>query len=223
MTQNKITNFHEQKPLSGGEPKELVILLHGLGSNGNDLISLAPLWAQEIPNAVFVSPDAPFMCDMVPPGYPNAYQWFSLQNRDPDTVLQGVQRAAPILESFITEQLDKYGLLASRLALVGFSQGTMMSLYSGPRYHSPIAGVLGYSGALVWESDVDQAILNRVPVHLIHGEMDDVVPISAYVAACEQLKACGFSVTGHTTPSLTHSIDQHGVNSGGKFLASVFS
>ncbi len=68
----------------------MVILLHGLGSNGQDLISLAPLWAQRIPDAVFVSPDAPFTCDMVPPGYPNAYQWFSLQDRDPRIVLQAV-------------------------------------------------------------------------------------------------------------------------------------
>ncbi len=123
----------------------------------------------------------------------------------------------------MTEQLDKYNLSANQLALVGFSQGTMISLYAGPRYPAPIAGILGYSGALVWENNVDQSLLNRMPVHLIHGKADDVVPVEAYESAREVLEAHDFPVSGHMTHNLAHSIDQHGIDSGGKFLIRVFS
>lgn len=195
-----------------------------MGSNGQDLISLAPLWAKELPNAIFISPDAPFPCDMVPPGYPNSYQWFSLQNRDPKAMLQGAQHCAPILDEFIDSVLKRYGLSADKLALVGFSQGTMMSLYAGPRYKDKIAGVLGYSGALIGAELLNQkpGSINKVPVHLIHGEADDVVPVEASQMAKDALKAAGFEVSGHTTPGLAHSIDEQGVESGAAFLKSIF-
>ena len=216
MTNGEITNIYEHTPQKS--PTSMVILLHGLGSNGQDLISLAPYFAAQLPETVFVSPDAPLVCDMVPPGYPDSYQWFSLQDRDPDKVLAGVQAAAPILEAFIAEQLEKYSLSADKLALCGFSQGTMMSLYVGPRYQGKIAGVLGYSGAMVGE--VGQ---NAIPVHLIHGEADDVVPVGAYHHAREVLEQKGFDVGGHTTPNLAHSIDEMGIQSGAKFLKSILS
>src|SRR5215469_10624101 len=114
-------------PHSGGKPKRLVILLHGLGADGNDLIGLAPYWAPQLPTAEFLSPNAPFPCDMAPYGY----QWFSVQDRSPPAVLAGVRAAAPFLDSFIDEALNARGLDDGDLALVGFSQGTMMSLYVG--------------------------------------------------------------------------------------------
>lgn len=202
------------------KPQQIVLLLHGLGSNGQDLISLAPYFAQKLPDAVFISPDAPFHCDMVPPGYPNSFQWFSLQTRDPSSILKGIQTAAPLLENFIEATLKDYNLSANKLALVGFSQGTMMSLYAGPRYKDKIAGVLGYSGALFWDqAGADK--LNKVPVHLIHGEADDVVPVEAYHEAQNVLKSHNFTVTGYTQPRLTHSIDDKGILSGSEFLAKV--
>lgn len=220
MKTTTITN-HYIHQRSDNPPKSAVILLHGLGSNGRDLISLAPYWDQALPDTLFISPDAPFPCDMVPPGYPDSYQWFSLQDRDPDKILQGVLTAAPIVEAFIDGIAAEYGLSPAKIALVGFSQGTMMSLYVGPHYtKGKLAGVLGYSGALVWPSDAKPAPL---PVQLIHGEADDVVPVSAYYLAKARLEEGGFSVSGHTTPGLPHSIDGAGIESGGAFLASLFS
>ena len=132
-------------PQAGGKAKSLVVLLHGLGADGNDLISLAPLWARVLPNTAFVSPHAPFPCDMAPYGR----QWFSLLDRTPARVLAGVQAAAPILDAFLDAELARHELPPERLALVGFSQGTMMSLFVAPRRPVAIAGVVGYSGALV--------------------------------------------------------------------------
>ena len=211
-------NTYEHKPPENVEPKQLVILLHGLGSDGRDLIGLAPLLAQDLPEAVFVSPDAPFPCDMAPMGY----QWFSLQDRAPEAILKGVQEAAPILEEFIGQQLEKYDLTADKLALVGFSQGTMMGLYAGLRYPEKIAGVLGYSGALIWEEGTAPDSLQKMPVHLIHGEADDIVSVQARAHAQETLEKEGFTVSGHTTPGLAHGIDEAGIKSGSEFLKALF-
>src|SRR5690242_9960165 len=108
-----------RKPASGGAPRQLVLLLHGLGADGNDLIGLAPYWEQLLPDAEFLAPDAPYPCDMAPFGR----QWFSLQDRSPAAILAGVRGAAPTLDAFIDEALAQRNLDASRLALVGFSQG----------------------------------------------------------------------------------------------------
>ena len=206
-------------PLSGQAPKQIVILLHGLGANGQDLLGLAPEYAQALPDTVFVSPDAPFACDMAPMGY----QWFSLLDRDPDKILAGIKTASPILENFIEQQLEKYGLGADKLALVGFSQGTMMSLYFGPRYKSQIAGIMGYSGALIWDQETAIDALKKPPVNLVHGEADNVVSIEAYYNAREVLESSGFNVTGHTTPHLMHGIDGDGIDSGREFLKTVLT
>lgn len=218
---SEITNIYEQEPKNGQNPSALVLLLHGLGSNGRDLISLAPYWADAVPHAIFASPDAPFPCDMVPPGYPDSYQWFSLQNRDPDVMMTGIHGAHPILESFILEQSKKYNVPLSKTALVGFSQGTMMSLYTGPRLSESLAGILGFSGALLWGQDTKIEDLQKPPVRLIHGEADDVVSVEAYGAAMQTLQAAGFETSGHTTAGLAHSIDGAGIESGAKFLAEI--
>ena len=217
-----ISNFYEHKPKSG-EAEQLVIMLHGVGSNGQDLVSLAPILENYLSRAVFISPDAPFACDMVPPGYPNSYQWFSLQDRDPDAMLSGVESVFPLVEEFIEVQLERYNLTADKLALLGFSQGTMTSLYVAPRLKSRIAGVLGYSGALLWDEKTAKEKLQKMPIHLIHGEADNVVPVQARAMAQNTLKVHGYDVTGHTTPGLAHSIDQAGIESGGNFLKSLFA
>ncbi len=209
-----INNVYKHAP--AGVPDSLVIFLHGLGSNGQDLISLAPMWAQDLPNTVFVSPDAPFPCDMTPPGYPNSFQWFSLQNREPNVILQGVRMAQPILDTFITEQIEKYDIPSEKTVLCGFSQGTMMSLYTAPRYPEKLGGVVGYSGALVGEPGE-----SKIPVCLVHGEADDVVPFSSYRYAKSTLSKAGFEISGHSTPGLMHSIDQAGLDAGKKFLSRI--
>lgn len=202
-------------PASGGKPKSLVLLLHGLGADGNDLISLAPYWAKALPDTAFVSPHAPFPCDMAPYGR----QWFSLQDRTPGMILAGVRAAAPILDAFIDAELEQHGLADDRIALVGFSQGTMMSLYVAPRRERAIAGVVGYSGALVGAELLAGEIKSAPPVMLVHGEADDIVPFQAMATAASGLRAAGLSVETVARPGLPHSIDEEGLLRGGGFLA----
>lgn len=215
---NELRTYHHG-PASGAQPDSLVIFLHGLGANGQDLLGLAYEFRAELPNTLFISPDAPFHCDMAPMGY----QWFSLQEWTPEAILKGVQDAAPILRDYIESQAAHYGLPLSRVALVGFSQGTMMSLYAGPRLSAPIAGIVGYSGAFIEEETTDLASLHKCPVMLIHGMADMVVPVSAYYHAKDKLEAAGFNVEGSVTPMLPHSIDMRGIADARVFLKRVLA
>ncbi len=132
----------------GATPRRLVVLLHGLGADGNDLFGLVPALAPALPDTAFMSPDAPFPCDMAPYGR----QWFSLQTRTAEAVLAGVRASAAILDGFLDDALATLGLDDGKLALIGFSQGTMMSLYVGPRRAKQLAGIVGYSGRLVGDT-----------------------------------------------------------------------
>jgi phospholipase/carboxylesterase len=206
-------------PASGGKPRRLVILLHGLGADGNDLIGLAPYWARLLPDAEFLSPNAPFPCDMAPDGY----QWFSSQDRSPEAVLGGVRAAAPILDAFIDEALEERGLGSRELALVGFSQGTMMSLFVGLRRAEPVAGIVGYSGRLLAPELLASELRSRPPILLVHGTEDPLVPYSSLAAAESTLKAAGVSVETVTLVGIGHSIDDQGLRRGGQFLKDVLS
>ncbi|MGQ0674693.1 MAG: alpha/beta hydrolase [Rhodospirillales bacterium] len=201
-------------PAGGGAPQKLVLLLHGLGADGNDLIGLAPHWAKALPAAAFVSPNAPYPCDMAPYGF----QWFSLQDREPAAILAGVQAARPILDAFIDAQLERFALGEADLALVGFSQGTMMSLFTALRRDKPVAGVVGFSGALVGAELLAAELKSRPPVLLVHGDADPVVPVQASKAAKAALDAAGLSVELHIRPGLPHGIDEQGLVLGGRFL-----
>ncbi len=216
----------QEKPLSltgsavmppKSAPKSLVIFLHGLGSNADDLLGLAPYFAKDLPHTGFISPNAPERCDMTPPGYMESYQWFSLQDRDPDKMEQGAGQAHVVLKDFIFEVSEKYNVPINKIVLVGFSQGTMMSLYTGTRLGEELAGILGYSGALLsLDTESNQSVKPRI--HLIHGEQDDVVPFDAMQDACDALEGNGFDVNITPCPDLGHSIDQKGLDLGVKFV-----
>ena len=201
-------------PAGGRTPRQLVLLLHVLGADGNDLIGLAPYFARVLPDAKFVSP-----CDMAPMGY----QWFSLQDRTDEAVLQGARMARPILDRFIDEQMAALGLGPADTALVGFSQGTMMSLFAGLRRDQPVAGILGYSGRLVGAGILADEISVKPPVTLINGDQDELIPASVQPAAVNALKDLGIEVEGHIRPGLGHSIDPVGIELGCEFLARVFA
>lgn len=201
-------------PASGGAAKSLVILLHGLGADGSDLIGLAPHWAQSLPDAAFVSPHAPFPCDMAPMGR----QWFSLRDGSPTAMARGVQQAAPILDAFIDSELEKAGLADDRLALVGFSQGTMMSLHVALRRTRACAGVLGFSGMLVAPETLKDEIHARPPIMLIHGDSDELIPVEALHGAVSALADAGASAQRHVCQGLAHGIDETGLALGGRFL-----
>lgn len=205
-------------PASGAAAKRLVVLLHGWGADGNDLIGLAPVWARLLPDTAFVSPHAPYPCDMG-----MGRQWFSLNDRNPAAMLAGTRAAAATINGFLDDALARYGLDDSRLALVGFSQGTMMSLYVAPRRARACAGVLGYSGALIDGASLAAETVSRPLMMLIHGEADEIVPCVALADAADRLAAVGISVETHLRPGLGHGIDEQGMILGGRFLERVLT
>jgi phospholipase/carboxylesterase len=206
-------------PRNGAKPTKLVILAHGYGSNGEDLIGLAPYFAKELPDAVFVSPNAPEPV----PGYPGGYQWFPLARLDPVTTAQGVRSAAGVLDRFIDAELIRYGLPAGACALVGFSQGTMMSLHVGMRRKEPLAGVLGYSGMLAAAEALPREVASRPPVCLVHGDRDDVIPYQALFMAAEGLAAAGAPALWRLCRGSGHTITEDALVLGGRFLKSAFA
>ncbi|HVO16449.1 MAG TPA: alpha/beta fold hydrolase [Alphaproteobacteria bacterium] len=201
------------RPASGGQPRALVVLLHGWGADGQDLIGLAPYFAQALPDAAFVSPNGPFPCDT---GF--GRQWFSLSDRSPEALLAGVRAAQGLVDGFLDDMLDALNLTPDRLALVGFSQGTMTSLFVAARRPEPVAAVVGYSGMLIAGAD-DAELLSRPPVMLVHGDADPVVPAEAMTAARHYLEQTGFSVETHLQRGLGHGIDPEGIALGARFLA----
>lgn len=205
------------QPSNGGAPEQLVILLHGVGADGNDLIGLAPLYQRVLPQAYFVSPNAPYRFDMAPFGF----QWFSLQDFQPNTRLIGVQSAAPVLDAFIDSQLGRWGLNEPDLVLIGFSQGAMMALHVGLRRKKPLAGIIAHSGMLVGEELLAKEIKSRPPILLTHGANDEVLPVQALPLAEAALKNVGVDVVAHAMPDLGHGIDENTILLDLRFLARV--
>lgn len=204
-------------PAAGGDPRAIVILLHGYGSNGDDLIGLAPYWRNVLPHAVFVAPNAPQEC----PGAPDGYQWWALTDFSPQARAAGVRSAAPTVNAFIDAQLAHYGLTDDRLALVGFSQGTMMALHVAPRRGKTMAGLIGYSGMLADADGLAAEVRSKPPMLLVHGDADPMVPVAALAGAEAALRPLGFDLKTHVSPGLGHGIDDVGLHLGGEFLKRV--
>jgi phospholipase/carboxylesterase len=198
----------------GASPTALVVLLHGYGANGDDLIALAEGWRRRLPGAAFVAPNAP----QVIPGAYGGLQWFPLTLRDPREYWRGVTAARPALDQFLDAELARYRLPANRLMLVGFSQGTMMALHVGLRRAVAPAGIVGYSGLLAGPEYLGE-ITARPPILLIHGEDDDLIPVEALHIAREPLAKAGLLVEWHVRPSLGHGIDPDGERMAGHFIA----
>ena len=208
-----------KKPLSGAKAKSAVIFLHGYGSDGENLIGLAPFMQEAFPDTVFLSPNAPTKM----PYYGGGYEWFPLTDRNYAAMLQGAKMVAPIINQFIDEVLAEYELKDENIALIGFSQGTMVSLFSAIRRLQKIAGIVGFSGALVAPELVATDAKVKPDICLIHGEADDVVPFAAMAQAEKALKNAGFKVESHARPNLPHSIDPEGIDIAIKFLKSKLS
>jgi phospholipase/carboxylesterase len=207
-----------------GPARQLVVFLHGYGADGNDLIDIGRAWQQYLPQAAFVSPHAPEPCGQAPVGR----QWFPLTFRDPNERWIGVNKAAPGLQRFLDAELERHKLPPSALALVGFSQGTMMALHVGLRRTVAPAAIVGYSGLLVVppESELEAfaaEIKSRPPVLLVHGERDELIPVQALFQAAQGLSALGVSVEWHLSAGVGHGIDAEGLRHGGEFLARRFA
>jgi phospholipase/carboxylesterase len=203
-------------PTTGAAPRSLVILLHGYGSNGADLIGLVPYWRAALPDTLFLAPDAPQAC----PSAPGGRQWWPLTSLSPEARAAGVRIAAPALNAYIDSQLAAHGLGENRLVLVGFSQGTMMALHVGPRRIKALAGIVGYSGMLADPDALVTEAASKPPVLLVHGDADEVLPVTALHQAKSRLQALGFEVAAHVSPNLGHSVDDTGLQLGASFLAS---
>jgi phospholipase/carboxylesterase len=206
-------------PRAGGPARRLIVLLHGLGADGDDLIALAPVLGEVFADAAFVAPHAPFACDMAPMGY----QWFSLQQLEPQRLFHGAEAVRGRLDRFLDDELARHGLTPEHLALVGFSQGTMMALHTALRRAVPLAGIVGFSGMLVGAERLAAEIVSRPPVLLIHGEADPVVPFEMMAAAEHVLAGQGVSVAAHARAGLGHGIDPGGLALAVRFLQSCFA
>jgi len=208
----------------GGQPaKRLVVFLHGYGADGNDLIDIGRAWQELLPDTAFVSPHAPEPCGQAPMGR----QWFPLFSRAANERWTGVNAATPGLDSFLDAELARRKLPPSALALVGFSQGTMMALHAGLRRAVPPAAIVGYSGVFVLPEraaadSIAGEIKGKPPVLLIHGDQDDLIPVQALLAGAQDLAALGVPVEWHISQGVGHGIDQEGLRHGGAFLARRF-
>lgn len=211
----KIVNGKSLKPKSGLRPRQIVMLLHGFGSSGDDMIALAPHWQDALPDALFLAPHAPQRCGMMAAGY----QWWGLSGFAPSALAAGASSAAPAIDAFIDRKLDEYGLTEANLALVGFSQGTMMALHVGLRRPRAVAAIVGYSGMLTGGSELARGHHVKPPVLLVHGTADPVVPIAAMHMAESELKRLGVSVTSHVSHGVPHTVDPVGLRLGKEFVA----
>jgi len=203
-----------------GAARQLVVFLHGYGADGNDLIDIGRAWQGMLPHAAFVAPHAPEPCGQAPTGR----QWFPLTMRNPEERWSGATRAAPVLDRFLDAELARRNLPPGALALVGFSQGTMMGLHVGLRRAAAPAAIVGYSGLFIVPENVDAdafaaQIRSRPPVLLVHGDSDDLIPVQALFHATQALAALDVPAEWHISAGIGHGIDQEGLRHGGEFLA----
>lgn len=209
MTPRPLTSARKGAPR--GTARSAVIFVHGYGANGADLMGLADPLAPHLPQTAFYSPDAPEPCS----GNPFGFQWFPIPWLDGSSeaaARAGQAQAATDLDAFIDRVLDDEGLPPSALALVGFSQGTMMSLTVAPRRAQPLAALVGFSGRLLDPERLATETLSKPPVLLIHGDADPMVPVQSLPEAADALVAAGFETYAHVCKGLGHSIDNEGLS-----------
>ena len=197
-----------------GPATHLVVLVHGYGADGQDLIGLANHWRELLPTVAFAAPNAPSRI----PGGPG-YQWYPISRIDPHEMQKGVEAAGPGLDEYLNTELERLGLGPERLALVGFSQGTMLSLHLGLRRAIKPAAIVGFSGLLPGPPPAGADI---PPILLTHGDSDTVIPPQAMFLAANQLGLAGAAVQWHLARGMGHGIDPEGLMMAGQFLDLAF-
>jgi phospholipase/carboxylesterase len=206
-------------PASGEAPKQAVVLLHGYGSDGNDLIGLAPHWQGLLPDAVFVSPNGPDQCRQLASGF----QWFDVSFEGDRLAKRqlGVMQARPVLIEFLEDLWDQTGIAPQDTILAGFSQGAMMALHVGLSLDRPLMGIIGFSGAFLPPEGFGTAPLARSPVCLVHGDMDGVVDPQHSADADAALRQAGYDVSYHVSTGVAHGIAPDGLAFAGDFIARI--
>jgi phospholipase/carboxylesterase len=208
-------------PFAGGRPSKIVVLAHGFGASGQDLNGLALGWRAAFPHTAFYSPNGPEKAPGMEDDDQMGYQWWTIRNFSAAESEAGIARAAPILDAFLDRVLDHAGLTEKDLALVGFSQGTMLVLHVGLSRAAPVAGILGYSGAVAAPRLLEPAIRSRPPVLLAHGDLDHMIPPMAMTSAANFLRRNGVPVETRLSPHVGHGIGPDGVDWGQGFLERV--
>ena len=201
-------------PRSDRPATQAVILLHGYGADGSDLISLGQHWGQLLPDAMFIAPNAPEPCS----GSPFGFQWFPLNVDRIAGRIEGAKNAAPILREFLTDLWAQTGIAPRNTILAGFSQGAMMSLHVGTSLDEELAGIVAFSGAFVAADGFAEGKFAKPPVTLIHGELDQVVDPNLSRQAATELSASGVEVSLHISPNTAHGIAPDGLDFATSFL-----
>ena len=201
-----------RKEPQSGDTRSAVVFLHGYGANGADLLGLADPLADHLPDTLFVAPDAPEKCA----GSPFGYQWFPIpwiDGSSEEESSRGMQQAVEDLNAFLDALMVDEDLLPEQVCLFGFSQGTMMSLHVAPRREDPVAGIVAFSGRLLEPELLADEVQSRMPILLVHGDQDDVVPVQSLPQAAEALQNAGFSdVYAHVMKGTAHGIAPDGLS-----------
>ncbi len=211
--------FFQTKRNENQPPSSLVFLLHGWGSNGRDLLSIADLWRPHLPDTLFICPEGPEVCDQNPMGY----QWFSLGDWSPEFFIKGAEKARAPLNEFIQSKKKEYNMPADKIVMMGFSQGMMMALSCGLRQKDALGGILGYSGALIDNMEDIVDTYPKPPISIIHGLADDVVPVARHDEALAKLQSHNYQVDSLKVPGLAHGIEQQGLLAGLDFLKNTIA
>lgn len=207
-------------PPASGTTRQLVVFLHGYGSDGRDLIALGQYWRQTLPDALFVAPDAHEPCA----GNPFGYQWFALDPEAREIArLTGSDSARPVITDFLNDLWGQTGLGPSDTVLVGFSQGAMMALDVGLRLAQPLRGIIAFSGLIIAPEKLRQEVLSRPPVLMVHGDRDEVVPVMGSEAGLPLLVDLGIEASLHISPGSGHTIAQDGLDAATAFLSRLFA
>nr|WP_206526900.1 dienelactone hydrolase family protein [Rhodobacter kunshanensis] len=206
-----------RKPAQSGKARSVVVFLHGYGADGADLLGLGDALAPHLPDTVFVAPDAPQPCT----GNPFGFQWFPipwLDGSSEEAARDGMAASVGLLDAFLDERLAAEGMEPGAMALIGFSQGAMMSLHVAPRRAQAVAGVVAISGRLLVPERLAAEAVVKPPVLLIHGDQDPVVPFADMGLAGEALVGAGFETYGHVMEGTGHGIAPDGLGVALQFL-----
>ena len=205
-------------------PKYLVIFLHGYGSNGENLISLAREFEYVLPDAHYISPNA---IEAWEGGFPDSYQWFSLyrgiDRKALVEIAHNIKDANKILNDFINAQLQRFNLKAENLFIAGFSQGGMMAMYQGLAMKEKPAGIISFSGRIVLPEMVGDVSNSKPEICLIHGEKDSVLPFECFIEAKNILTEQEVVHESHSFANLDHTIDIHGIRVAQAFIKKQIS